>query len=150
MPASRLVLPGSMKLRSDHYVHVVDDDEASRASIVLLLGTLGLKCLEYGSGNELLGRIGMRPPGCILLDLVMPGMSGLEVQAELARRDIHWPILCMSGHSRTDAIVEAMRNGAVEFLEKPFDEEELLVALHNGFAEFNRLEDSSYAAALRA
>lgn len=124
----------------DHYVHVVDDDEASRASISFLLGTLGLKCLEYRSGNEFLGRAALRPPGCVLLDLVMPGMSGLDVQRELRRRDLWWPVLFMSGHRITSAVAEAVRGGAVEFLLKPFDEDELLTALHHGFVELNRLE----------
>jgi len=124
----------------DHYVHVVDDDEANRASISFLLGALGLKCLEYGSGNEFLGRAALRPPGCVLLDLVMPGMTGLDVQRELKRRGLCWPVLFMSGHRITSAVVEALRGGAIEFLLKPFNEDELLTALHRGFVELNRME----------
>lgn len=121
-----------------HYVHVVDDDQASRASISFLLETLGLKCLEYSNGDELLSRFAGQPAGCILLDLVMPGMNGLDVQAELSRRGVRWPILFMSGQAKTAEVVEAVRKGAVEFIPKPFAEEELLAALHRGFAELKR------------
>jgi two-component system, LuxR family, response regulator FixJ len=137
-------------VQSHHYVHVVDDDEASRASVSFLLGTLGLKCLEYRSGKEFLDCFAMRPAGCILLDLIMPGMNGLEVQAELARRGVGWPVLFMSGHASTPAVVEAVRGGAVEFLLKPFGEEELLVALHHGFAALNRQCEPLQVVALRA
>lgn len=137
-------------MQSHHYVHVVDDNEASRASISFLLGTLGLDCLEYGSGEELLDGFARRPAGCILLDLAMPGMNGLEVQAELVRRGVRWPILFMSAAASTASVVEAVRKGAVEFLLKPFGEEDLLVALHHGFAKLNRQSDPPLIPALRA
>jgi len=127
------------KLSDQHIVHVVDDDDNSRASIIFLLGTLGLKCFEYRNGDNLLENVPGRAAGCILLDLFMPGQSGLHVQAELMKRGVGWPILFMSGHARTAEVVEAIRKGAVEFISKPFEEEELLAALHRGFAELNNI-----------
>jgi FixJ family two-component response regulator len=128
------------RLPSQHYVHVVDDNDASRASISFLLETLGLESVEYRSAGELLERLSMQPAGCILVDMVMPGMNGLDLQSELKRRGISWPILFMSGAARTAQVVEAVQQGAIEFLSKPFEQEELLAALHRGFAELRRLD----------
>lgn len=126
-------------MSNQHYVHVVDHNDASRASISFLLDTLGLKCVEYRTARELLERLATQPAGCILLDLAMPEMTGLDLQTELTRRGVRWPILFMSGEAKTADVVEAVRNGAVEFLSKPFEEEKLLAALHQGFAELRRL-----------
>lgn len=119
----------------DPIVYVIDDEADLRESSCFLLAALGLNCVQYPSGTAFLEDVETLEPGCILLDVVMRSMGGLEVQAELRRRGIVWPIVFMSGHQDVPTIVSAVKNGAVEFLEKPFSDEALLAALHRGFVK---------------
>ena len=96
-------------------VCVVDDDEAVRDSLGMLLESVGLEAQLFGSANEFLDSIGAVRPGCLVLDVRLPGMSGLDLQRELAARDVDVPMA-----------VRAMQEGAVDFLEKPFKEQDLL------------------------
>jgi two-component system, LuxR family, response regulator FixJ len=121
--------------RNAHRVYVIDDQPELRESSCFLLTSLGLTCVQYPEGPEFLDEVDRLEPGCILLDLVMHEMDGLEVQQELKRRRVSWPIIFMSGHDDIPAVISAVKNGAVEFLEKPFSEEELLAALHRGFVQ---------------
>lgn len=107
-------------------VYIVDDDEAVCDSLGLLLKTLDIPSRTYNSAADFLSDYDPDQPGCLLLDIRMPGMSGLELQERLVRRKSILPILFITGHGSVDAAVHAMQAGAVDFLQKPFDEKALL------------------------
>lgn len=124
--------------RPERIVHLVDDDEAVRRSAGFMLKTSGFLVQTFASGVELLKARDLEP-GCILLDVKMPGMDGLEVQQALHARGIAFPVIVMTGHGDVDVAVQAMKNGAVDFIEKPFERAVLLEAINEGFA---RLENA--------
>ncbi len=115
-------------------VHLVDDDEAIRRSASFMLRTSGFVVKTYASGLELLDAGKALEPGCVLLDVRMPGMDGLEVQQALHKRGPRLPVIVMTGHGDVSVAVQAMKAGAVDFLEKPFEKASLLEALEDGFA----------------
>lgn len=119
---------------SDRIVYLVDDDEAIRRSAGFMLKTSGFKVNSYTSGVELLKDSKELAPGCILLDVRMPGMDGLEVQEELKERGVSLPVIVMTGHGDVNVAVQAMKAGAVDFIEKPFEKAVLLSAIDEGFA----------------
>lgn len=100
-------------------VFVVDDDVAMRDALAQLLEAAGLQVETHASGPDFLGAYGGNPPGCLLLDMAMPGMNGLEVQAALKARGCAIPILFLTGHGDIPMAVQAVQAGAVDFLEKP-------------------------------
>lgn len=110
-------------------VHIVDDDEAVRKSLKLLIDSAGLRSHEYEGGKDFLDRYEPRKPECLLLDLRMPDMDGLGLQRELRKRGINIPTLFLSGHGDIPIAVRALREGALDFIEKPFDNERLLERL---------------------
>jgi two-component system response regulator FixJ len=116
-------------------VHLVDDDEAIRRSVSFMLRTSGLVVKTYPSGLEFLGAAEGLAPGCVLLDVRMPGMDGLEVQQALKERDLRLPVIVMTGHGDVALAVQAMKAGAVDFIEKPFEKATLFEALERGFAQ---------------
>jgi two-component system, LuxR family, response regulator FixJ len=118
---------------SERIVHLVDDDEAVRRSAGFMLKTSGYAVNSYPSGIELLKDAKELAPGCILLDVRMPGMDGLEVLA-LKQRGIGLPVIVMTGHGDVMVAVQAMKAGAVDFIEKPFEKAVLLSAINEGFA----------------
>ena len=137
---------------SDKVVHVVDDDDSVRRSVGFMLKTSGYKVKPYASGNELLKDAKALEPGCILLDIRMPGMDGLEVQQGLQDMGISHPVIIMTGHGDVPLSVRAMKAGAIDFIEKPFEKEVLVSAIEDGFAVLNRAgsrRDRSEAAAVR-
>jgi FixJ family two-component response regulator len=107
-------------------VHVVDDDEAMRDSLCFLLRTAGLPSKAYASAEAILNAQLGRCNSCLLLDIRMPGMGGRALQAELAARGERMPIIFITGHGNVPMAVEALKQGAFDFLEKPFEEEQLL------------------------
>jgi FixJ family two-component response regulator len=107
-------------------VFVVDDDEAVRSSLRLLLTSLGLTARTHASAREFLDHYDADQPGCLVLDVRMPGMSGLELQQELNVRGGTLPVVFISGHGDIPMAVEAMQAGAYDFLQKPFTEHDLL------------------------
>ena len=117
-----------------HLVHVVDDDDAVRRSVSFALKTSGMQVRAYDSGSALLKAAPGLEPGCILLDIRMPGMDGLEVQKALTERGIFLPVIVMTGHGDVNVAVQAMKAGAVDFIEKPFEKAVLLSAIDEGFA----------------
>jgi two-component system, LuxR family, response regulator FixJ len=125
------------------FVYVVDDEQELRKSACFLLVSLGIACIHFSSGEAFLGEIARLKRGCILLDLRMPGRDGLAVQQELVRQGLDWPIVFMSGDADDQSVVRATREGAIEFLEKPFSEEELLAALHRAFVALRELEEEA-------
>ena len=114
-------------------VHLVDDDEAIRRSASFMLRTSGHLVKTYSSGVELLEHGDDLAPGCILLDVRMPGMDGIAVQHALRERGIFLPVIVMTGHGDINVAVQAMKAGAVDFIEKPFEKSALLGALEMGF-----------------
>jgi two-component system response regulator FixJ len=115
------------------YVHVVDDDRDVRRSISFMLGAAELQSRPFGSGKDLLDSLSELQPGSILLDIRMPDMDGFQVMEELTARGIEWPVVVMTGHGQVSVAVRAMKMGAVDFLEKPFEEGALLASLERSF-----------------
>ncbi len=111
-------------------VFVIDDEEDMRSSIAGLLKSVGLRSETFGSAQEFLRRPLPDGPACLVLDVRLPGMSGLEVQRQLADAGLPVPIIFITGHGDIPMTVKAMKSGAVEFLTKPFDEQDLLDAIH--------------------
>lgn len=107
-------------------VFIVDDDPDIRESLTALLNTANLPVRSFATAEEFLASYAPEQPGVLLLDMRMPGMDGLEVQQELARRKAPIPILFITAHGEVSTAVQAMRGGAIDFLEKPFRPEELL------------------------
>ena len=132
-------------MSDDAVVHVVDDDEAVRESLAFLLGTAKVPVRVYASANDLLQVLPSIKKGCIVTDIRMPGMSGLELLARLKDLGLQTPVIVITGHGDVRLAVEAMKLGATEFLEKPFDDELLLAgvrsALATSTAETNRKTD---------
>jgi two-component system, LuxR family, response regulator FixJ len=121
-------------------VFVVDDDKDFRESLLWLLEGAGYSCLGYGSAEEFLRQY-QGQEGCLLLDVRMQGMSGLALQQELNRRKLVLPVIMITGHGDVAMAVQAMKNNAADFIEKPFDDEVLLTliaeTLKKGEQEFS-------------
>jgi FixJ family two-component response regulator len=115
-------------------IHVVDDDESLRTAVLRLLDAAGFEAIGYGStGDFLLNPLPERP-GCVLLDVRMPGPSGLDLQAALQRRGVTLPVVFLTGYADVGSSVQAMKAGAVDFLSKPVDRETLVPALQRALA----------------
>ena len=114
-------------------VHIVDDEDAIRRSAGFMLKKAGLSVVPWASGVEFLKSAKQADPGCILLDVRMPEMDGLEVQRELCERGISMPVVVMTGHGDVAIAVRAMKAGAVDFIEKPFEKATLLNAIDSAF-----------------
>jgi FixJ family two-component response regulator len=115
-------------MADDPVVYVVDDDEGIRNSLETLIRSVGLSVQTFASAQEFLGTK-RKAAGCLVLDVRLPGLSGLDLQSELVREEIHTPIVFITGHGDIPMSVRAMKAGAVEFLTKPFREEDLLDAI---------------------
>ena len=113
-------------MESKPTVFVVDDDEAVRNALRLPVKSAGLKVETYASAREFLDGYDPACPGCLLLDVRMPGMSGPELQEQLSARQIHIPIIIITGHADVSTAVRAVKGGAVDFIQKPFDDQVLL------------------------
>jgi FixJ family two-component response regulator len=115
-------------------IHVVDDDESLRTALLRLLTAAGFETCGYASTGEFLLHPVPDRPGCVLLDVRMPGPSGLELQAALQRQGVALPVVFMTGHADVTDSVRAMKAGAVDFLSKPVKRETLLDALQRALA----------------
>jgi FixJ family two-component response regulator len=115
-------------------VFVIDDDASVRNGVADLLRSVGLGVEAFGSTEEFLQSERRDAAGCIVLDVRLPGPSGLEFQRTLDKSNIHLPIIFISGHGDIPMSVQAMKSGAIEFLTKPLREQELLDAIHTGIA----------------
>ncbi len=111
-------------------VFVIDDDAAVRASIQGLLKSVGLRSETFGTAQEFLRSERPDGPGCLVLDVRLPGVNGLDFQRELADAGVQIPIIFITGHGDIPMTVKAMKSGAVEFLTKPFRDQDLLDAIH--------------------
>jgi two-component system response regulator FixJ len=112
-------------------VHVIDDDPAMRDSLSFLLDSVDITTRTYETAVEFLGEADDATSGCIVTDVRMPGMSGLDLVRRLKDRGVKTPIIVMTGHADVPLAVEAMKAGAMEFLEKPFEDEVLLRAIRS-------------------
>lgn len=121
-------------MTSENAVYVVDDDEAIRRFLQRLLRSVGLRVETYATAQEFLDAYRAGSSGCLLLDIRMPQMSGLELQAELKRRGIDLPVIVLTGHGDVKVAVHAMKAGAVDFFEKPFNNELLLHGIQQAIA----------------
>jgi FixJ family two-component response regulator len=111
-------------------VFVVDDDPSVRSAIKRLIGSMGLQVELFGSAQEFLASKLPNVPSCLVLDIRLPGISGLALQRQLAEANVQIPIIFITAHSDVPMTVRAMKAGAVEFLTKPFGDQDLLDAIH--------------------
>jgi two-component system response regulator FixJ len=123
---------------AERTVHVVDDDAAVRRSLERLLDAAGLRVISYDTPFAFLDAALGLSPGCVLLDIKMPGMDGLELQALLLKENIPMPIIVMTGQGDVQSAVRAMKAGALDFLEKPYSDEFLLNAIESALAGADR------------
>ena len=128
----------------DAIVFVIDDDESVREALKSLIRSVGLRVETFASAREFLDSSRPDLPGCLILDVRMPGLSGLDLQRDLAEANIHIPIIFITGHGDIPMSVRAMKAGAVEFLTKPFRYQDLLDAIQQAL-ERDRLLRSQQA-----
>lgn len=115
---------------TDPAVFVIDDDQEVRDALALLMDSVGLKVSTYASAQDYLDDFDPQLAGCLVLDVRMPGMSGLDLQARLTAENIHPPIIIITGHGDVPMAVRAVQAGAVDFIEKPFNDQALLDSVH--------------------
>jgi two-component system, LuxR family, response regulator FixJ len=121
-------------MQPDPTIHVIDDDAAVRESLGFLLDAAGFSPVLYDSAPAFLDALQSEIHGCVLTDVRMPEMSGLDLLKRLRTQDTHIPVVVMTGHGDVPLAVEAMKQGAADFIEKPFDDERLLLALKTALA----------------
>lgn len=124
-------------------IHVVDDEEAIRRSTKFMLSTSGFAVETWESGVAFLKSVRHVEQGCILLDVRMPEMDGLEVQQALNDRGVNMPVIILTGHGDISIAVRAMKGGAVDFLEKPFEKAALLTAIEAAFEKLGNISDQA-------
>ena len=117
-------------MQNDGVVHVIDDDEAVRQSLTFLLKTAGHEVQTYDSATAFLRDLSQVKFGCVITDVRMPDVSGIELLQRLKEMQVRLPVIVITGHGDVPLAVEAMKSGALEFLEKPFDDDALLVAVN--------------------
>ncbi|CAN5139844.1 response regulator FixJ [soil metagenome] len=123
---------------ASNIIHLVDDDEAIRQSIGFMLRKAGYTVIAFASGDDFLKAVTRESQGCVLLDVRMPGLDGLEVQARLNGTGIALPVIMLTGHGDVTLAVRAIKAGAIDFLEKPFERASLLAAIEDALRQSNR------------
>ena len=129
-------------MKKNPLVIVVDDDSGVRNAMRILLKTVGLDSIQFGSAQEFLAAYQPAQPGCLVLDIRMPGMSGLELQQQLNLRGAVIPVIFMTGHGDIPMAVEAMQHGAFDFLQKPFRDQDLLDRIQRAIVKDAELRQS--------
>jgi RNA polymerase sigma factor (sigma-70 family) len=119
-------------MNSESTVFVVDDDQAMRHSLKWLIESAGLRVRTFAAAEDFLQTYYPGQAGCLLLDVRMPGMSGLDLQSYLVREEIALPVIIITGHGDVPMAVKAMQAGAMDFIEKPFKDEDLLASIRRG------------------
>ena len=117
-------------MEGEQTVYIVDDEEQVRKALVFLAKSDGLKSQSFESAQAFMDSLDHIGPGCLLLDVCMPGMSGLELQERLREHKLDIPVIMLTGHADVQTAVRAMKNGASDFIEKPFVGDELLERIH--------------------
>jgi len=125
---------------TEHPIYLVDDDDAVCRSVSFMLKTSGHTVESYADGVEFIKEAKSLEPGCVLLDIQMPEMDGLEVQQELKAQGIAFPVVVMTGHGDVDVAVKVMKAGAIDFIDKPFAKDVMLSAVGEGF---DKIDNSS-------
>jgi two-component system response regulator FixJ len=123
-------------MAANNVVHVIDDDEAVRHALAFLLATSGMAVRVHESGTAFLENVQELQGGCIVTDIRMPGIDGLELQRKLSELGVKLPVIVMTGHGDVHMAVEAMKAGAVDFIEKPFDDAVLLTAIRSALGRY--------------
>jgi len=134
-------------MAADAIVHVIDDDEAVRQSLEFLLRASGVAAKTYESASAFLNALPTVEAGCIITDVRMPGISGMELLKRLGEMQVKLPVIVITGHGDVPLAVEAMKIGAVDFLEKPFEDEHLLGSVRSAL---DRLQQNAARDAKRA
>ncbi|MDR0775377.1 MAG: response regulator [Azonexus sp.] len=116
-------------------VYIVDDDADIRDALALLMRSAGLSAASFPSARDFLARVTPRDSGCLVLDIRMPGTSGIELQAEMRKRRIELPIIFLTGHGDVPLAVKAMQAGAADFIQKPLEEHRLVMAVTQALKE---------------
>ncbi|HET9903125.1 MAG TPA: response regulator FixJ [Xanthobacteraceae bacterium] len=132
----------------DRIVHVIDDDEAARESLEFLLRSAGIEVSTYESAMQFLQALPQVKAGCVVTDVRMPGIDGLELLRRLRSAGVRVPVIVITGHGEISMAVEAMKIGATDFLEKPFDDDILLAAVRNALSAQERSEHEDAARAV--
>jgi two-component system response regulator FixJ len=130
-------------MKDARLVHVVDDDEAVREGVTILLEASGYDVEAHDSGAAFLRVLDTLSPGCVLLDMHMPEISGLDVQVALRERGVDWPVIVLTGQGDIGIAVGAMKNGAFEFIEKPYENQMLQETLHDAFDKLETITEAS-------
>ena len=133
-----------MSSGDDATVFVVDDDDQMRAAMQRLLKSVGLRAEAFASPQEFLRRKLPDGPSCLILDVRLPGMSGLDVQRKLTETGLQIPVIFITGHGDIPMTVKAMKSGAVEFLTKPFRDQDLLDAIQQALQRENELREQQH------
>jgi len=128
-------------MAADPVVHVIDDDEAVRRSLDFLLQSARFKTLTYETALAFLNALPDIPSGCIVTDVKMPEMSGVELLRHLRKKNLRMPVIIITGHADVPMAVDAMKSGASDFLEKPFDDEVLLSAVRAALASAENVKE---------
>ena len=123
-------------------VYLVDDDDAVRTALILLLSTVGIKAKGFADPVAFLSQLAALEPGCLILDIRMPAITGLKLQEKLTEDGIDWPVIIISGHGNIEACRRAFHNGAVDFLSKPVDEQDLIDAIQKAHRILARTLDA--------
>jgi len=138
-----------MSFADDATVFVVDDDDQMRAAMQRLLKSVGLRAEAFASPQEFLRRKLPDGPSCLILDVRLPGMSGLDVQRKLTETGLQIPLIFITGHGDIPMTVKAMKSGAVEFLTKPFRDQDLLDAIQQALRRENEIQEQHEIQELR-
>lgn len=129
--------------KTEYPIYIVDDDDTVRRSVGFMLKTSGYRVTAFENGAKFLKEVKSLEPGCVLLDIQMPEVDGLEVQTELRERGIAFPVVVMTGHGDVDVAVRAMKAGAIDFIEKPFAKETMIEAVGEAFDKLDRSGEKS-------
>ena len=121
-------------------VYLIDDDQAVLSALKLLLETVGMEVAAYADPKVFLSQLPSLSPGCIVLDIRMPSISGLRLQEQLGELGCEWPVIIITGHGDIDACRKAFKHGAVDFLSKPIDEQDLIDAVQKAFVLLKKVQ----------
>src|SRR5258707_10388667 len=141
----RPVSPSSPAAGEEPIVYIVDDDASLRVALNNLLRSVGLRVQMFGSASELLQSKLAETASCLVLDIRLPGVSGLDFQSELVKANIHVPIIFMTGHGDIPMSVSAMKAGAIDFLAKPFRDQDMLDAVMKALERDRKRRESEEA-----
>ena len=132
-----------IKVVQTEMVHVIDDDQSMRTSLDRLFRSAGLRAHTYDSASTFLAQDATSFAGCLVLDIRLPGINGLDFQAQLAAQGVHLPVVFMTGHGDVPMSVRGMKAGAIDFLTKPFHDEDMLRAVNQAMALDRRQRETA-------